>query len=51
MVKYCTICGKPIYGRARKYCPKCKRSEHIEQMHKYYVDNTSRWMYDGKYIM
>ena len=49
MAKLCSICKKPIYGRARKYCPDCKRKEHLEQMHKYYVDNTSRWQYNGEY--
>jgi len=49
MAKYCEICGDPIYGRARKYCPECKKSEHLEQMHKYYIDNTSRWQYGGDY--
>lgn len=48
MAKLCK-CGKPIYGRARKYCPECKRKEHLEQMHKYYVDNTSKWQYGGSY--
>ena len=49
MAKFCKICGIPIYGRARKYCLKCKKSEHLEQMHKYYIDNTSRWQYGGNY--
>lgn len=49
MAKYCKICGDPIYGRARKYCPNCKRKEHLEMMHKYYIDHTSRWQYDGEY--
>jgi hypothetical protein len=49
MVKYCTICNKIIYGRARKYCQECKKKEHLEQMHKYYIKNTSRWQYNGKY--
>ena len=49
MAKFCIVCGKPIFGRARKYCEKCKKSEHLEQMHKYYVDNTKRWQYGGEY--
>lgn len=49
MAKYCIVCGCVIRGRARKYCEDCKRKEHLEQMHKYYVDNTSNWQYGGKY--
>ena len=49
MGKLCQQCGKPIFGRARKYCEKCKREIHLEQMHKYYVDNTSFYQYNGKY--
>lgn len=48
MAKLCK-CGKPIYGRARKYCPECKRKEHLEQMAKYYRDNQKRWMQGGLY--
>ena len=49
MGKICQQCGKPIYGKARKYCEKCKRKIHLEQMNKYYIDNTKNWQYNGKY--
>lgn len=49
MAKFCK-CGKPIYSRARKYCPECKRKEHLEQMAKYYRDHQSRWQMNGIYF-
>jgi hypothetical protein len=50
MVKYCIICGDPIMGKSRKYCPDCKKSEHLEQMAKYYRDHQNRWMMNGIYF-
>lgn len=49
MVKYCTICGIPIYGRARKYCPECKRKVYLNQMNDYYIEHTNRYQYGGVY--
>lgn len=48
-MKICVICGKPIMGKARKYCPDCKNREHLEQMSQYYKDHTKEWMIGGKY--
>ncbi len=49
MAKFCKGCGIPIYGKSRKWCPKCKREVHLEMMHNYYCKNTSRWQYGGRY--
>ena len=48
-MKLCVICGNPIVGKARKYCEKCKRDEHISQMRQYYIINMSRWQQNGLY--
>ena len=48
--KYCKICGLPISGCQRKYCPDCKVKVHKEQLHKYYEKNKCRWLCeDGQY--
>ena len=49
MAKFCIICGNVIYDKARKYCPNCKRKEHLEQMAKYYRNHQDRWMLNGLY--
>lgn len=49
MTKFCKVCGKPIYGRSRKYCPDCKRKVHLNQMNDYYRDHQKRWMQGGLY--
>ena len=49
IAKFCCVCNCAIYGNARKYCEDCKRKEHLEQMAKYYRENTARWQYDGDY--
>ena len=49
IAKFCKRCGKPIYGKARKWCPNCKRENHLEQMHQNYIDNTKNWQFGGKY--
>lgn len=49
MGKLCKICNKPIYGRARKYCPDCKRKIHLNQMTDYYKNHQDRWQYNGLY--
>ena len=36
-------------GRARKYCPDCKRNIHLSQMNQYYIDHTNRYQYGGIY--
>lgn len=48
MAKMCIICGIPIY-KGKKYCEKCKRKIHLEQMNDYYSKNTKEWQYGGKY--
>ena len=48
-MKRCIICKKEIFGRARKYCPDCKRKEHLEQMHQNYINNTAKWQFGGEY--
>ena len=49
-MKLCIICGEPIVGKARKYCKKCKRDEHLEQMHQYYIINQNKWQENGIYF-
>ena len=49
MGKICQQCGKPIYGKARKYCETCKKEIHLNQMSDYYKKNTKEWMFGGKY--
>lgn len=49
MAKFCIVCGKPIFGRARKYCLKCKRDVHLSQMNDYYIAHTNRYQYNGIY--
>lgn len=48
-MKRCIICQCEISPKARKYCPECKRKEHLEQMHKFYVKNTHKWQFGGQY--
>ena len=49
MAKFCIICDNVIFGKARKYCPNCKRKEHLEQMANYYHEHQKRWQYGGLY--
>ena len=48
-MKRCIICQKEILDRSWKYCPECKKKEHLEQMHQNYVKNTHKWQFDGEY--